>query len=149
QLVIAGRFQAEMSLGSDLEALLRPLDPATASAIAQHNVDLQAQETLDPSGPQGSRYRAPSEVDEDELIATLRQFGYRLAPTAKALNLSRTSLYALVEQSSRIRKAADLDRDEIEAALEVTGGKLTAAANALEVSAHALKLRMRALGMSD
>jgi len=149
QLVIAGRFQAEMSLGSDLEALLRPLDPATASAIAQHNVDLQAQETLDPSGPQGSRYRAPGEVDEDELIATLRQFGYRLAPTAKALNLSRTSLYALVEQSSRIRKAADLDRDEIEAALEVTGGKLTAAANALEVSAHALKLRMRALGMSD
>jgi two-component system nitrogen regulation response regulator GlnG len=149
QLVIAGRHQSEMSFGSDLEALLRPLDSASARAT-QQNVDLQAQETLDPSNSgSGTRYRAPGEVDEDELIATLRAQGYRLAPTAKALNLSRTSLYALVEQSSRIRKAADLGRDEIKAALEKTGGKLTEAATALEVSAHALKLRMRTLGLSD
>ncbi|MFO7563717.1 MAG: sigma 54-interacting transcriptional regulator [Enhygromyxa sp.] len=149
QLVIAGRFQAEMSLGSDLEALLRPLDLATSRAIAQGQVDLQTQDTLDPSQLRSPRYRAPGEVDEDELIATLRTHGYRLAPTAKALNLSRTSLYALVEQSSRIRKAADLDRAQIEAALAAAGNKRSAAAMALEVSAHALKLRMRALGMSD
>jgi two-component system nitrogen regulation response regulator GlnG len=150
QLVIAGRFQAEVSLGSDLEALLRPLDPATFHAITQQAVDLQAQETLEPSSAGlGARYRAPGEVDEHELLTTLRAHGYRLAPTAKALNLSRTSLYALVEQSSRIRKAADLDRDEIEAALARAGGKLTDAAMTLEVSAHALKLRMRALGLSD
>jgi two-component system nitrogen regulation response regulator GlnG len=149
QLVIAGRHQSEMSLGSDLEALLRPLNLSTVVA-AQASVDPQSQDTLDPSNSgSGARYRAPGEVDEDELIATLRAHGYRLAPTAKALNLSRTSLYALVEQSSRIRKAADLGRDEIKAALEKTGGKLTEAATALEVSAHALKLRMRALGLSD
>jgi two-component system nitrogen regulation response regulator GlnG len=150
QLVIAGRFQSEMSLGSDLEALLRPRDIETAHTIAQHTAELQAQDTLDPSNAAlGTRYRAPGEVDEEELIATLRAHGYRLAPTAKALNLSRTSLYALVEQSSRIRKAADLDGDEIKAALARAGGKLTVAAMALEVSAHALKLRMRALDLSD
>jgi two-component system nitrogen regulation response regulator GlnG len=150
QLVIAGRFQSEVSLGTDLEALLRPLDSATTHAISQQAVELQAQETLEP-GPHNNaaRYRAPGEVDEDELLRTLRAHGYRLAPTAKALNLSRTSLYALVEQSSRIRKAADLDSDEINDALAKADGKLTEAAMTLEVSAHALKLRMRALGLSD
>lgn len=149
QLVIAGRLQSELSLGSDLEALLRPIDPAVSHALAQQVVELQAQETLEPSSPPTPRYRAPGEVDEAELLTALRAHGYRLAPTAKALNLSRTSLYALIEQSSRIRKAADLDRDEIEAALMRANGKLTAAAMALEVSAHALKLRMRALGLSE
>jgi two-component system nitrogen regulation response regulator GlnG len=78
----------------------------------------------------------------------LRANGYRLAATAKALNLSRTSLYALVEQSSRIRKAADLSGEQITEALS-TSANLPAAATLLEVSAHALKLRMRALGIAD
>ena len=149
QLVIAGRFQSELSLGLNLEALLRPVDPALSHALAQQAVELQAQETLEPVNAPPARYRAPGEVDEEELLTTLRAHGYRLAPTAKALNLSRTSLYALVEQSSRIRKAADLGREEIEAALAEAGGKLSEAATSLEVSAHALKLRMRALGLSD
>jgi two-component system nitrogen regulation response regulator GlnG len=153
QLAIAGRFQTELSLGSDLEALLRPIEQRT---IAPQSIDIEAQDTLSPAGLTGSRdsasaarYRAPGEVDEDELISTLKAHGYRLAPTAKALNLSRTSLYSLVEQSSRIRKAADLRADQITAALGEAGGKLTKAAIALEVSAHALKLRMHALGLSD
>ena len=147
QLVIAGRYQEEMSLGTDLDALLRPavssnLEPGPGS------VDPNNLETLEaPRSVPRTSYRAPSEVTEEELIATLKANAYRLAPTAKALNLSRTSLYALVEQSSRVRKAADLNADEIRAALSAQNNKLTAAAESLEVSAHALKLRMRALGL--
>jgi transcriptional regulator with GAF, ATPase, and Fis domain len=53
----------------------------------------------------------------------------------------------LVEQSPRIRKASELEPEAITQALAEAGGKLPAAAAALEVSAHALKLRMRTLGV--
>jgi two-component system response regulator FlrC len=92
-------------------------------------------------------YRAPEDVDEDELIEALRAHHFRLAAAAKALNLSRTSLYALVERSSRIRKATDLSEKEITEALRLEDSKPARAAARLEVSAHALKLRMRSLGM--
>jgi two-component system nitrogen regulation response regulator GlnG len=150
QLVIAGRYHPEMSLGSDFDALLRSSAPVKVMKVGRQP-DSDGLETLDPraSSPARSNYRSPSDVSEDELIETLRAKAYRLAPTAKALNLSRTSLYSLVEQSSRIRKAADIDGEEITAALEAAGDKLAEAAMALEVSAHALKLRMRALGMVE
>ena len=149
QLVIAGRHQQEMSLGSDLDALLRPAtDPAMEAGAP--TFDPNSLDTLDAPRPMPrSNYRAPSEVSEDELIDALEANNYRLAPTAKSLNLSRTSLYALVEQSSRVRKAADIGKEEISAAVAKAGGKLTVAAANLEVSTHALKLRMRALGIAD
>jgi two-component system nitrogen regulation response regulator GlnG len=145
QLVIAGRRHTEMSLGSDLDALLRPTTKSpTPPAVLD---ELQTIDTRMP-GLARSHYRVPAEVDEEALLEVLRANGYRLAPTAKALNLSRTSLYALVEQSSRIRKASDLSAEQINEAL-AAARNLPAAATALEVSAHALKLRMRALGIAD
>jgi len=147
QLVIAGRYQEEMSLGTDLDALLRPALNLEAGA---QTIDPNNLETLEvPRSSARSNYRAPSEVGEDELLTVLRANDFRLAPTAKALNLSRTSLYALVEQSAKIRKAADIGAEEIKAAVAAADGKLTVAAENLEVSAHALKLRMRALGLAD
>jgi two-component system nitrogen regulation response regulator GlnG len=144
QLVIAGRRHTEMSLGSDLDSLLRPTTKSPAPVPT-----LDELQTVDP-GPASvrSHYRMPAEIDEEQLLEVLRANGYRLAPTAKAMNLSRTSLYALVEQSSRIRKAGDLSREQIAEAMAASSN-LPAAAMTLEVSAHALKLRMRALGMAD
>jgi two-component system nitrogen regulation response regulator GlnG len=145
QLVIAGRRHAEMSLGSDLDALLRPTTKSPTPAPV-----LDEFQTVDTHMPGAARshYRLPAEIDEDQLLEVLRVNGFRLAATAKALNLSRTSLYALVEQSSRIRKATDLSREQIAEAM-ATSANLPAAAMTLEVSAHALKLRMRALGIAD
>jgi two-component system nitrogen regulation response regulator GlnG len=138
-----------MSLGSDLDVLLRPRAVPLLEAGAPSS---DIYETLEsPRAPAVARhsYRPPSEVSEAQLLEVLRANDFRLAPTAKALNLSRTSLYALVEQSSHIRKAADIGAQEISAAVANAAGKLTVAAAALEVSAHALKLRMRALGLAD
>ena len=63
------------------------------------------------------------------------------------MGLSRTSLYALVERSTRVRKAAEIERPEVEAVLAEHGGDIRKAAAHLEVSAHALKLRIRALNL--
>jgi two-component system nitrogen regulation response regulator GlnG len=145
QLVIAGRRHAEMSLGSDLDALLRPTTKSPTPAPV-----LDEFQTVDSGPPAAARthYRMPAEIDEEQLLEVLRANGFRLAATAKAMNLSRTSLYALVEQSSRIRKAGDLSREQIAEAMAASAN-LPAAAMTLEVSAHALKLRMRALDMAD
>jgi transcriptional regulator of acetoin/glycerol metabolism len=92
-------------------------------------------------------YRQPSEVSQDELIASLKANAYRLAPTAKALGISRTSLYALIESSSQVRKATDIDELELREALQSVDNRLTEAAAMLEISVHALKLRVKALGL--
>ncbi len=137
QLVIANRDADEMSWQRHVQKLLP-------------NTTRKRRDTTRGPAPKAvarAAYRKPSEVAEDELVESLREHGWRLAPAAKAMNVSRTTLYALVEESSKVRKASDLDAAEIQAALDVDDGDLDAAARHLEVSTHALKIRMSALGI--
>ena len=90
-------------------------------------------------------YRSPSDVDEDELLCQLRAHGFRLQPSAAALGISRTSLYALIEKSRRVRKARDLTREDIEQSLR-RHGDLDVMAQELEVSRKGLRRRMTELG---
>lgn len=98
--------------------------------------------------PRRRRFRKPSEVSEEELLAALEAYRWRVKPTAAALGVSRATLYRLIEASSRVRKATELGRREIEMALERHHGDPVAAAGELEVSPEGLKLRMAALGVS-
>jgi two-component system nitrogen regulation response regulator GlnG len=91
-------------------------------------------------------YRAPGEVQEEELRAALRAHQYRIQPTAAALGISRTSLYALIDASPHLRKARDLTREEIEACQRTTDD-LDAMAEKLQVSRKALRRRMTQLGL--
>lgn len=91
--------------------------------------------------------KKPSDITEDELIAVLVENHYKLGPTAKALRMSRTTLYAMIDRSPRVRKARDLTLEEIEVALLATED-IKLAAQQLEVSARGLKLRMNELGLS-
>ncbi len=97
------------------------------------------------NAPAKPKYRDPSGVTEEELLNALKSHAFRLGPTAAHMQISRTSLYALVEQSSRIRKASELSSGEIDAAVARCDGRLDEAASSLEVSTHALKLRLKAL----
>ncbi len=92
-------------------------------------------------------FRKPSEVSEEELLATLRAHRWNLRPAAAALGLSRATLYRLIEDCPRIRKAVELGADEIAEALARCGGDVDAAACELEVSAHGLKRRITELGL--
>ncbi len=100
----------------------------------------------EPAKPHPS-YRNPSEVDEGEMLAALRDHGFRIQPAANALGVSRTSLYALIERSPRVRKARDLSQEEIERTSARHGGDLDAMAEALEVSRKGLRRRMTQLGL--
>ncbi|HEY0515182.1 MAG TPA: sigma-54 dependent transcriptional regulator [Thermoanaerobaculia bacterium] len=91
-------------------------------------------------------YRPVADVKEDEILAALRASRWNLAVAAERLQISRTSLYALVERHGRVRKASELSMEEIASALERAGGDLDAAADDLRVSPHGLKIRRSALG---
>lgn len=93
------------------------------------------------------RYRSPAAVGEDEILAALRAHAFRVQPTAKALGISRTSLYALIKRIPSLRTARDLTPVEITASLERHGADLDAMAADLEVSRKGLRRRMTQLGM--
>ena len=73
---------------------------------------------------------------------------WRLGPAAKDLDISRTTLYRLIDDCPSIRKAADLGADEIAAVLEAARGNISRAAVELRVSVQGLKRRMTDLGLS-
>ncbi len=121
---------------------------ALAGTVPSERPSERPPDVPEPPAPPRERtaYRSTSEIGEDELLGALRASRFNLASAAARLNVSRTSLYALVERHGAIRKAADLSRDEIASALERAGGDLDAAADDLRVSPHGLKIRRTELG---
>jgi two-component system nitrogen regulation response regulator GlnG len=89
--------------------------------------------------------RRPADIGEDELVAALKAHRWDLQATAKALRISRPSLYSLIEASPRVRKAGDLSADEIARCLADCKGDLDCMVDRLEVSKKALGRRLREL----
>jgi two-component system nitrogen regulation response regulator GlnG len=94
-----------------------------------------------------TRFTASPVLDDDRLIATLAAHRWQTAATARALGISKTTLYARMDACPQIRKARDLEREEIEATGRDADGDLDAMAETLRVSRRGLQLRMRELGM--
>src|SRR6185436_19928802 len=138
QLVIGSRGLSRLETGPQVERLLRDDDPA---ASGEHPPE-------DPPPFPTPRWRRPSEVREDELLAVLRDNRWDLKATALALRISRTSLYALIDESPHIRKASDLSASEIERSFHEKGGDLDAMAEGLEVSKKALGRRLREMKLA-
>lgn len=92
-------------------------------------------------------YRAPDDVSDDDLLEALRAHSWRLKPAAAQLNVSRTSLYALIDRSPRIRRARDLGRDELAESLERHHENLEAMSEQLKVSPQGIRRRLRELGV--
>jgi len=141
QLVIGSRGLARLEIGPQVERLLRSDEPTVYSEL---------QRSLEDSSPPfpTPRWRKPSEVGEEELLAALRDNRWDLKATALALRISRTSLYALIDESPRIRKASDLSAEEIERCFHEKGGDLDAMAEGLEVSKKALGRRLREMKLA-
>ena len=86
---------------------------------------------------------APKPVESADLLDVLRAHAFQPTATARALGISKTTLYARIEADDRIRKARDLTSAEIDQARASVGDDTTAMAAQLEVSERALKLRIR------
>ncbi len=108
---------------------------------------LRAAEAGEPA-PSEPAARARPPVGEEALRAALRGNAWRINSTARALGISRTHLYSLIDASSSIRKARDIPPEEIRACHESCGGDVDAMAAQLEVSSRGIRLRLKELGLS-
>jgi two-component system nitrogen regulation response regulator GlnG len=142
RLLIARRDgMGEKELGRLADQLLAepvPSQPAAAAAASAPAAPVT------PGEPFSRRFRKAGEVSAEELLAALEAHRWQLKTAARALGVSRGTLYRLVA-SSQVRKAADLAPAEIAAALDRCGGEAGAAARDLKVSPQGLKRRITAL----
>ena len=99
--------------------------------------------TTAPATGSRPRYRKPDDVGESELIAALRASGWAMTEAARLLNVSRTTLYALVESCAAVRKASDIGDAELATAWRECAGDAKEMAAHLEVSPRGLSLRLR------
>lgn len=134
QLVISGRGGDVVKLGPQLTRRLGTIAPAPS--------------TSSPAASGAARRvdrRKPADISEDEMLAVLRDQRWDLKASARALRISRTSLYALVEACPHVRTAASLSDDELTACWQTSAGDLDAMVDVLQVSRVALHRRLKQL----
>jgi two-component system nitrogen regulation response regulator GlnG len=120
----------------------RSLAPAAAAGAAAAGAA-----AIDPEQPLPRR--RPADISEPVLLEALAAHDWDIAAAARALNLSRPSMYMLIDKSDAIRTAADLDADEIRRCHEACGGDLDAMVARLRVSRNGLRRRMRDLRLDQ
>jgi len=95
-----------------------------------------------PGAPGAAREAA--EIDEDRLVATLREHRFQLNRSAAALGISRTHLDALIARTSRVRRANQLDRAEIAACVAEQRAAATSADSVMMIAGSLPGFRARA-----
>jgi two-component system nitrogen regulation response regulator GlnG len=158
ELVVGSRGFPKAQIGPQIERLLRevtepPSRPLASIAPAPIDPpDSPRSGTPSPIAPVTPvtpiKYRSPSEVSTEELMAALRANRWEIKPTAAQLGIARPSLYLLMEKLPGLRKAGDLSRAEILEAQSACNGNLEAMVDHLEVSKPALLQRMKRLGLA-
>lgn len=140
QMVIANRGRDQVRLDEVLEAML-----------TRRSDDRAETPPAEPARAEGSgerKLRKPAEIGEDELIAAMREAGFRPQLAAEKLGIPRPSIYDLIDRCSRLRTAADLGHEELVLALAKHEGNLEEMAAHLEVSPSGLQRRLRQLGLA-
>ena len=155
QLAIAGHGEAVASATPHIEDLMADSRAErwtkVPGARSTHGVSSHSAHGAG-DGPSATspRESAPdsrrlNEISDAELEMALRKSGWRRDVAAKALGISRTSIYALIQRSGLVRNASEITEGEIERVRQTHGGDVDAMADSLRVSPRALKLRMKQL----
>ena len=129
RLAVDGHDRTAVSVPADVATGLR----RTAAAPSEE------------APPQPPRLK-PADIDDALLITTLEAHGWSVRPAARALGISKTSLYGLIDRCSSIRSAGDVPVEELRAAVTRHGDDVAAMAGELRVSPAGLRLRLRDLG---
>jgi two-component system nitrogen regulation response regulator GlnG len=116
--------------------------PAAAGSAARVEARVEIHE---PSPAQMLR-RKPSELSEDAVLDAMARHGWTILAAAKALGVSRPTMYKLLDGHSRIRPAERIPADEIERALHASAGDVARCAALLQTPAEALRRHLRRQG---
>lgn len=140
QIAIHSRGRPETSLAPSLERRLARAAQAAAAVSPSPDTTTVA-DSAEPT-------RRPADLTKAEIVDCLRSVDWSPETARKTLGISKNSLYGLMTQFE-IPRAQDLDSETIQGALRECEGDLGFAADGLQVSERGLKLRMKALGLTD
>jgi two-component system nitrogen regulation response regulator GlnG len=90
--------------------------------------------------------RRMQEIGDREFDEAMQACRYEAAPVARALGVSRPSVYRRIEETPGLRLAAQVPEEELQQVLDEHDGDLQATAMALRVSASGLRARLRHSG---
>jgi two-component system nitrogen regulation response regulator GlnG len=119
--------------------------PSATGSAARASMPEPAPEPTPEPAPPPARMprRKPSELSEDEVLDAMARHGWTILAAAKALGISRPTMYKLLEGHSRIRPAERIPAAEIERALTESGGDVARCAGLLQTPAEALRRHLR------
>jgi two-component system, NtrC family, nitrogen regulation response regulator GlnG len=140
QLTISSMGGREVGLGAETRRLLglesAPAPPPDSPPGEPPRIE--------PARPTRGRIQL-ADVTDEQLVAALEDNAFGIRATARALGISRTSLYALIRACPGARVAEDIPDDEIVRSYDQCSGDLGAMVPLLRVSQRALRLRMKRL----
>ena len=87
-------------------------------------------------------------LSDDAVAAAMEHAAWQIQAAARALGISRPSLYKLLERHPSIRRPEKIPADEIRRALAVHGADLAKCAAALRTPGEALRRHVRANGLA-
>ena len=103
-----------------------------------------------PDAPRGEeqKRRDPATVSDAELIGALDEAGWNIKAAAGLLNISRTSLYRLMERSPALRDSADIPEEQLREVMRRYPGDMEAWARDLRLPKDSLKRHLRRIGVA-
>ena len=128
-----------------LEQLVR-LTPAPAGSAARLVADAATGAPATPvaSSPLPPR-RKPSELDDAEILQAMADNGWNIQAAARALGVSRPTMYKLLDAHGQIRWAERIPAEEIKRALSACGGDVASCAEVLRTPTESLRREVRRL----
>jgi two-component system nitrogen regulation response regulator GlnG len=123
-----------------LEQLVR-LTPAPAGSAARL---VPAVETAVPAAPAAPR-RKPSELDDADVLDAMAGNDWNIQAAARALGISRPTMYKLLDAHREIRWAERIPAAEIGAALAACGDDVARCAALLRTPTESLRREVRRL----
>lgn len=134
--------------------------PPAAVASSHPQAPAAPTPVLPPDGPggdapsgempkgEGPKRRDPATVTDAELVGALDEAGWNIKAAAGLLNISRTSLYRLMERSPALRDSADISDEQLREVMRRYPGDVEAWARDLRLPKDSLRRHLRRIGVS-
>jgi len=123
-----------------LDQLVRMAPAPQASAARQ-----AAQAAIEPAAQEAAPRRKPSTLSDGEVLEAMAENDWNIQAAARALGISRPSMYKLLDAHAAIRWAERIAPEEIARAMAASGDDVARAASALRTPTESLRREVRRL----
>jgi DNA-binding NtrC family response regulator len=150
QLAIGSRHLPKLEISVPIEALLS-VQGGSETLTKPHTEEPlhePQRSQKDQAIPPRLSRRKPATVGEEELRVVLHAQRWDLKSSAEQLQISRTSLYALIEKFPSLRVPKDVRNHEIRRVFVQCHGDHEAMVETLEISLRALRRRLREMDLA-